>query len=202
MDPLSYEVWISFLVCIPAYIGAMVLMNYLYSGNTDWEEAASVVIRNALSECNITKKSCKQLYQRLLVLVWSWMMVVLISAYTGDLVATITKPTMIIPFTNAEGMVGQSDIKWIFEQGLFPSYAKNKSTGTTLRKIYEEAINSSTSAYCEVLVKKYENVAAICDRSSATTAVASSFSKTGTCNYYFTSDMILAFDSALVFQVS
>ena len=48
-DPLSLEVLICFLICIPVYILAMVLMNYFYSGNTNWETAASSVISKQCS---------------------------------------------------------------------------------------------------------------------------------------------------------
>ena len=202
-DPLSYKVWICFLICIPAYIVAISLMNYLYSGSTNWEGAASSVIRGALSE----RKSIlppKHLYQKLLVLVWSWMMLVLISAYKGNLLAIITKPTMNTPFTIAEGMVEQTEIKWGFENGgLFSAYAKSMSPGTTLRKIYDHAITSSASSYnCWSIVKNSGNFAVICDISDASSLMANDFSKTGSCNYYLTKDRILATDSALAFPVS
>ena len=75
-------------------------MNYLYSGSTNWEAAISSVIRGALSERK-NKLPPKNLYQKILVLVWSSMMMVLISAYKGNLLAKITQPTMNTPFTNA-----------------------------------------------------------------------------------------------------
>ena len=202
-EPLSFEVWISFLICIPVNILVLILLNYLYSGYTYWEAATSSVIRGALSEHkNTNVKPPKHMYQKLLLLTWFSMMVVLISAYKGNLLAMITKPTINIPFTNFDGMVDQTQIKWEYTQGLFPSYAKTKSPGTTLRKIYEEAITSSTSSYCQTIVKNSGNKAAICDIASATSVVANDFSKTGTCNYYFTQDKILPSDSALAFPVS
>ena len=202
-EPLSFEVWICFLICIPVNIGALILLNYLYSGSTHWEAAASSVIRGALSERKSTNvKPPKHMYQKLMTLMWGWMMVVLISAYKGNLLAMITKPTINTPFTNADGMVEQTQIKWEFTQGLFPSYAQTKSPGTTLRKIYDQAITSSTSSYCQSIVKKSGNIAAICDIASATSVVANDFSKTGACNYYFSQDKILSSDSALAFPVS
>ena len=133
---------------------------------------------------------------------WGWMMVVLISSYKGNLLAMITKPTFHTPFTNVDEMVEQTQIKWEFTQGIFSSYAETMSSGTTLRKIYDKAINSSTSSYCQSIIKKSGNIAAICDIASATSVVANVFSKSGTCGYYFTEDKILGSDSALAFPVN
>ena len=200
-DPLSFNVWICFLICIPSYIGATILMNYVFSGSTYWEAATSSVIRGSLSERK-NKLPPKHLYQKILVLVWSWMMMVLISAYKGNLLAMITKPTMNTPFTNADGMVEQTQMKWGFvNRGLFSAYAKNRPQGTTLRKIYDQSITAAlSSTTCQSIADN--DTAAICDISVATSIIANDFSKSGTCNYYLTKDKILATDSAIAFPVS
>ena len=75
MDPLSSNVWICLAICIPLYIGAMILLNYIYSGTTNWETAASSIMRAALSERKWQSKSCtKQLYQKILTIIWALMM--------------------------------------------------------------------------------------------------------------------------------
>ena len=175
-------------------------MNFLHSGSTKWEAAVSSVIRGVLSERKSTNvKPPKHMYQKLLVLVWSWMMVVLISAYKGNLLAMVTKPGVNTPFTNAEGMVEQTQIKWGFvHRNLFSEYAKSKAPGTTLRKIYDEGDHIF---YINAL-SQLGNNAAIIDISTANSLIANDFSKTGACNYYLTQDKILATDSALAFQVS
>ena len=181
-------------------------MNYFYSGSTNWEASASYVIRVALSDCKSKDiKPPKQLYQKLLVIMWGWMMLVLISAYQGNLLAMITTPTMKTPFTNAEGMVEQTEVKWAYPLGLFSSYAESKPPETALRKIIDEASSSFTYADTYVstwIEKKSGKNAAICDITDAISVIAKDFSKTGTCNYYLTEDKILASDSALAFQVS
>ena len=185
---------------------AISFMNYLYSGSTNWKAAFSSVIRGALSERKSTNvKPPKHMYEKILVLVWSWMMLVLISAYKGNLLAMITKPAMNTPFTNIEGMVEQTQMKWGFDGGgggLFSLYAKSHAPGTTLRRIYDQGITSINSPYCHSIVNKSKNNAAICDISGATHVIANDFSKTGTCNYYLTEDKILATDNALAFPVS
>ena len=196
-EPLSFEVWICLLISIPIYIGSIIIMNFLYIGSTNWEVVVSSVIRGVLSERK-NRLPPKHVYQKLLVLVWSWMMVVLISAYKGNLLALITKPTVHIPFTNAKGMVEQNQMEWaITGDGLFSPYAKRHPKGTLIRKIYDLGVQSSSE--CSAVESK--NYAVICDVSSALSVAAKDFSKTGTCSYYMTDDNILATDSALAFQV-
>ena len=206
MDPLSSNVWICLAICIPLYIGAMISMNYIYSGTTNWETAASSIMRAALSERKWQNKSCtKQLYQKILMIIWGLMMVVLINAYKDNLIAIITKPTMSTQFENADDLLAQNKIRWKTSHGLFPSYARSRDPGTTLRKIIDQAITSSTMSRdtCDSIVKEFGySIAIICDVSTASSVIANDFSKTGTCNYYLTKDKILAIDSALAFPVS
>ena len=199
-EPLSFTVWICFLISIPVCILAMIVMNYLYTGSTNYERAASSVIRSVLSQ-NISP--LRYNFQKLLIVVWVMMMVIFTSAYKGNLLAIITKPTMNTPFTNAEGMVEQNEVKWAVGDTLFTSYAKSKSVGTPLRTINDqEAIPSTTSTYCGSIAKDFENLAIICDISMVTSIMANDFSKTGACNYYSTQDKILATDNVLAFQAS
>ena len=199
-DPLSFEVWMCFLISIPSYIVAIIIMNYIYSKSTNWEEVVSIVIRGALSEDKATYiKPPNYLYQKLLVLIWSWMMLVLISAYQDNLIALITKPSINILFTNKEGMIKQNQIKWgLADGGLFTDYAKSKDQETTLRTMYDK--NIKNHGVSQINLKELENNALICDISEALSIMAKDFSKTGTCNYYLTQDQILATDSALAFQ--
>ena len=136
--PLSFVVWICFLLCIPAFIVAIVLTNYVYSGTFQWEAAASSVIRSALSERRGKKKTSPKLFhQILLVLVWSWMMVILISSYKGNLLAMICshdrnlQPTIHTPIHHVFGMVTQSQIKWGVwgQDSLVAPYAKSRIAG-------------------------------------------------------------------------
>ena len=194
IDPLSLEVWICFLICIPIYIGFMMSMNYLYSGFNEWEASASSVIRAALSECKTTLPP-KHLYQAILVLVWTLMMVVLLSGYHGNLLAMITKPGIDAPFTNFNEMASQTQIKWcISKYSLFNSYARSKSPGTTLKTISDQAIS------CQRDYSK--KIAVIVDRLQADLDINSNYKNTGTCKYYLTQDEVLSSDSVLALQVS
>ena len=180
-------------------------MNFLYSGQPNWVDTASSIIRSALSECKSSNvKPPKQLYQKLMTLTWSWMMVVLISAYKANLLAMITRPSLNAPFMNAEGMVGQTGIKWqLKETGLFSSYAKELDPERVLRKVYDKGISIPSASFNKQVRKKVlqQGNALICDISEAREILADTFSENGTCNYILTEDKILASDSALAFQV-
>ena len=168
-DPFSSLVWIFFLISIPTYVGATISMNYFYSRSTNWENTINFVIRIIFSE-NTNNLPPKYLYQKFLVQVWSWMMFVLILGYSCNLRALLTKPIMKIPFTDSEGMVEQTEMKWGFIQGgQFSDYAQSKDAGPTLRKIYDQSMADKTafnkSFSCQYIVD--EGYAAICDISVA-----------------------------------
>ena len=184
-------VWICFLLCIPAYIAAIVLTYYIYSGTFQWEAAASSVIRSALSERRGKKKTSPKLFhQVLLVLVWSWMMVILISSYKGNLLAMICshdsnlQPTVHIPFTHVYGMVTQSQIKWGFwgQDSLFASYAKS-SPRPTMRMLIDRAVLCSDIT-CSAEMQQDEEFAVIMEKTFALLTISKDFTKKGICNYY------------------
>ena len=200
--PFSYEVWMCFLICIPLYVLAMSAMNYHFSGRSDWETVASTVIRGVLSECKSTNViPPKHMYQKLLHLFWFWMMLVLISAYQGNLLALITRPTLNIPFTNAKDMVVNTQVEWVLaDYGLLQAFLKNNSEGTTFRTLYDKAINSFST--CPPPPPWSGEFAMVMDIACAAYLIAQNFNQTGTCNFYLTQDRILASDSALAFPVS
>ena len=201
-EPLSLYVWICFLISIPVYIVTLISMNYVYCGSTNWETDASFIIRGALSEHKSTYfVPPKHLYKKCLVLVWSWMMVVLISAYQGNLLALITRPTLNFPFKNAEGMVDNNQVEWgMADPGMIQAFLKNSSEGTTFRTIYDKAIKSFS--VCTESYATAAELAMVMDISCARRLIAEDFTSTGICNYYLTQDRILALDSVLAFPVS
>ena len=180
-------------------------MNFLYSGQPNWVATANSIIRSALSERQSSNvKTPKQLYQKLMTLMWAWMMVVLISAYKANLLAMITRSSLNAPFMNDEGMVEQTHIKWYFKENvLFGSYAKELAPETVLRKFYDKGIIIPSESYNKQALKKVlqQADALINDISAAREILADTFSENGTCNYILTEDNILATDSALAFQV-
>ena len=127
---------------------------------------------------------------------WSWMMVILISAYTANLLAMITRPSLNTPFTNVEGMVEQTQIQWALpHESIFSYYAKRLAPGTPLRKVYEEKAITYTHFNIKSTIKESRDTAFILDIAVALDIIGTDFSKTGTCNYFLTEDKILNVDS-------
>ena len=210
-DPLSFDVWICFLISIPSFIAVMCLLDNLYSGYASWEDQASFAIRNALHNTLSEQRHGlpdKHLYQKLLVAMWSWMMMVLVSAYSGNLIALITMPSLDVPFVNAEEMIDQTKISWgILDSTMFTTYAKSRPPETVIGKMIDKAIifpdNDGWANDCYTSkVNKSQDIASVCDISSARDVVSADFSKTGTCNYYLTQDKILSSGNVLALQVT
>ena len=108
-EPFSSTVWICFLTCIPTFFGVMCLLNYIYGGSGNWEAASGFVLRSALSEHMETKLD-KHMYQKILVIVWAWTTLIIITAYTENLIAIITRPKLSMPFESAYEMIKQNKI--------------------------------------------------------------------------------------------
>ena len=194
------------MVSIPAFVGVMCLMNYLYSGYANWESSGGFVLRNAFSEHHANMPD-KNLYQKLLVIVWAWVMFILISAYAGELTAFITKPALNLPFTTVEGLVKQTQMKWAVDKfDILTQYAESKPRGTVMRTMIDQSIMFSydeewADECFTVSAEKSGDTASLCDITDAIFAQSNRFSKTGTCDYFLTEDRILAFNNALAFQV-
>ena len=174
----------------------MVFMNYIYGGSSTWELSTSTVMRSVMSERK-NRSTPKHLYQKLLALVWSLMAVILISAYKGNLLAMITKPSMNAPFTNADDMVQQSGMKWgIWEkEAAFAQYATSRPEGTTLRRMIDQAMKCR-DPWCRS-TKGHENLALIASLEVLMYGIAND--KTDTC--YLTQDKFLLSTFNLAFQV-
>lgn len=181
-------------------------MNYLYSGNTNWEESGSFVLRNALVEHADMPDT--NLYQKCLVLVWSLVTLVITCAYAGSLTAFITKPGLNLPFSNIEGLVKQTEIKWAVTEGsIFTPYANSMRQGSAMKTMIEQAqtfkygVEWADNDCFTAEGERSGDIASICDYTAALFAQSNDFSKTGKCNYFLTKDKFLPFSMGLAFQV-
>ena len=207
MDPLAFDTWICFLVSIPVFTGVMCLLNYLYGGNSNWEESGSFVLRNAFVEH--ADMPDKYLYQKCLVWVWSLMTWIIMCGYAGSLTAFITKPGVNLPFSNVEGLVKQTEYKWAVTEGsIFTPYAKeNFEEGSVMRTLIDQAqtfeygVEWADNDCFTAEGEKAGDIASICDYTAALFAQSNDFSKTSKCNYFLTKDKFLPFYMGLAFQV-
>ena len=72
----------------------MVLGDYIYKGNFDWENLGSFILRSALSEHSAELADRRQAYKKLLIGVWVCMTYILILSYAGMLTAMLATPTL------------------------------------------------------------------------------------------------------------
>ena len=105
-DPFSYWVWIGVLISMSLYLVTMWLANYLFCGNTKFDEVTGFVLRN------VELPNHDKVYQKLLILTWLWCMLILVQSYAGNLTAMLAKPQLQNPIRTLEDLLSQDEIPW------------------------------------------------------------------------------------------
>ena len=130
-DPLSFYVWLCSILCVPVYLLAMGLADYLFNGYADWGAVTGFVIRNALSEQNYTPRD-KRVYQKILIFIWASSMMVLVQSYAGNLTAMLTRPKLQEPIRTLEELLGQDELSWIIPDPEAAYALKTSENGSAL----------------------------------------------------------------------
>ena len=117
LHAFEFKVWLVILMAIPIYILLMTMANYNYFGQMKWEMFASFVLRASVMEGTGKSLPEKALYQKLLILFWSLPLFVLVTAYTGNMTALITKPMLQRPIKDVNELVNQDEIGWTMVKG-------------------------------------------------------------------------------------
>ena len=60
----------------------------------------------------------RNIYSRLLVIVWTWAVMVLAESYAGTLTAMITRPGLTRTIRNADDLINQGEIQSLSDQSL------------------------------------------------------------------------------------
>ena len=211
VDPYTWQLWILCITIIPLYIIAFGLMDCLYFGSVNWNEISDFVIRNALSEQNFEIPCRTKTYQRLLVIIWLWSSMILVSSYAGNLTAMLSKPKLQVPISSSEELISQNKISWVIEEGDLPEfYFSRAKRGSKFKKIYENAkvisplLPSERKKYgcfSEEIMNQSGLFASICGMENFLTLISNDYSKTGKCNYYLTQDRFISFGAGLAFPV-
>ena len=171
--PLDSEVWIVFLITIPAFILAMVLSNYIFFNETNWGPLIEFVIREAMVEhLPITKYRFKRTFQATFAIIWIWAMFFLTSPYSGNLMAMITRPSFQTPIKSVEDLIKQKDFTWMVPnaEGI-RDYLEGSPLESPKRKLFDQGwiYNPTGTANewwgcCLHTNQKYDGIsAAICD---------------------------------------
>ena len=197
IDPFSFKVWLGFILCIPIYILAMGLADYLFTGYADLGGITDFVVRNALSEQNYALPNDKQAYKKLLIIIWVWSMLVLVQSYAGNLTAMLARPKLQEPIRTLEELLSQNEVSWIISDQLAQYYLKTSKSGSVLRRLYDRrTIIHDQSTDCSST-----EYGSICASGTIFALMTDDYSKTGKCNYYTIEDKFLASGSSMAFQV-
>ena len=193
IDPFSYSVWLGFILCVPIYILAMILADFLFLKDVDIGVLCGFVIRNALSEQNSIPNH-SQLYKRLLITVWIFCMMVLVLSYAGTLTAMLARSKLQEPITTFEELLDQNEVSWIIAGDFTAHYLRSSEDGSVLRKLYERGTvmnDKQLGGYGKCFPKEFIDggmFGSLCSIGSILVLMKNDYSKTGKCNYYTTED--------------
>ena len=106
LQPLTYEVWIASIVVTPVTIITMGLLDLLIYNHARWMSIVDFVLRSAVFQHG-QRLNDEQNYQKILSVFWLWSASVLTFAYSGNLMAMITRPSLHLPINNVDEMLQQ-----------------------------------------------------------------------------------------------
>ena len=220
-DPWSYfypfdcEIWIFSLCIIPIYILLCALADHIYFHNLQWFNWFEFVIRNFASEGHQSYKRIfgtlnnKKLsvYQKLLILSWTWFCFILIKSYSGNLTAMIARPKLNMKFTKAKDLLHQQEVALTIEDGVGAiEYMSRSPPGSAMRKLIEKTERVDPErAFFDCFSKSHQQSgrhAAICDVVSIKSRLSNDFTAHGHCNWYLMEQKLFASSSVMAFQVN
>ena len=206
IDPLSFHVWLCSILCVPIYLLAMGLADYLFNGYADWGAVTddfNFVIRNALSEQNYAPRD-KRVYQKILIVIWSWSMLVLVQSYAGNLTAMLTRPKLQEPIKTLEDLFSQDKVSWIIPDNTIIPTMKMSKNGSALKRLHDGGIIIPPNAAWDCFpLEIYQDgtFGSICNMGSIQMLMNNDYSSTGKCNYYTIEDKFLSSGGSMAFQV-
>ena len=204
IDPFSFELWLGFILCIPIYILAMGLADYLFIGYADFGGLTDFIMRNALSEQNFAPRNDKQAYKKLLIIIWIWSMMVLVQSYAGNLTAMLARPRLQEPIRSLEDLLSQTEVSWTFSGGSAYFLGTSKH-GSIFRRLYEGGTiihDKSLEVNCFATEREKESLlGSICASGSILAWMNYDYSKTGKCNFYMIEDKFLTSGASIALQV-
>ena len=206
IDPLSFHVWLCSLLCVPIYLLAMGLADYLFNGYADWHAVTddfAFVIRNALSEQNYTPRD-KLVYQKIFIIIWASSMLVLVQSYAGNLTAMLTRPKLLEPIKTLDDLLSQDEVSWIIPDNTIPYLMKTSKNGSALKRLHDGGIiippNEAWDCF-PLEIYKDGTYGSICNMGSIQNMMTVDYSLTGKCNYYTTEDKLFSSGGSMAFPV-
>ena len=209
-DPLADEVWYASIVSMPLYLSAMLFADYLFSKNINWRTLSGFILRAALCE-HFQIPSCKQLYQKIFIIIWVAAFYILLQAYAGNLTAILTTPALPNPIKNASEFLNQNEFSLLMRKGSTLEYMLKHSSDEIETKLAERAQSiepvTPTNDFFEYGCLppddyKSGKSAAICGKGGFWRLTSYDFGRTGRCNFYLTNDKFhVVMNTVAAFQV-
>ena len=154
------------------------------------------ILRNILAD-HVRDMPDKKSYQKALAMGWIWFTLVITCAYAGNLMAMITRPTLVIPMQEPVDLLNQNEISLVMEDGTAQvDYMRKSPPQSTMSKIFDkiellEPEDSWPSGCFSNYTQSTGRHASLCDTASIKMLLHDSFSKTGQCDWYITETSVL-----------
>ncbi|KAK3888180.1 hypothetical protein Pcinc_007751 [Petrolisthes cinctipes] len=131
---------------------------------------------------------------------WFLATLVVMSTYSGLLVASLTVPRVHIPISSVRQLVGQSRLPWRLEQGGIILHTFK----TANVPLYKELLYGSSGVFPDCYAAREDitqgRFAALCDILSGELMIARSFSNSGRCDFYSPRENVVTHSYTLVLQ--
>ena len=210
LHPFSYKVWTWVLITIPIFILSLCVANY--RAKVGWGTLIGFILRVAMVDdgrCPLKIFNVSRNHSiKLLAVVWIWACFILIQAFSGNLIAILTRPTLEKPINSVEDLLTQNDLKWNMnheEHGLeIYEYLK---TSESLRPLYDRAGKPPKGEwvghYCWHNREEMDSGSfiSICDHYGILNDKAMDFSETGKCNFYTIEETFFMTPAVMAVQV-
>ena len=136
-QPFGWKLWIGVLASPFIFLFALAVSDKLVHGEVMWWMHIDFILRSIFMDSSASPPTTT-LHDKILTMTILIVSFILAIAYTETLTSMITKPAEPNFIHNLDDLAGQTDIKWIFEQGsALTNYGKNAKEGSALRLIAE-----------------------------------------------------------------
>ncbi|XP_042873004.1 ionotropic receptor 93a-like [Penaeus japonicus] len=217
--PFTWQVWLCLIGVIP--LTWFILVLFLYLSPDDKQEdmpngynKGNQITNNVKREKNrshliwviraVTNQSNPWLpksdSRRVMAATWLLATLILLSLFSGTLIAMLTVPLVRLPIDSTEDLVNQDDIPWAIESGSFLYQILYQATGGIYKALWDGHSERITDCYSYREDIKRGKYAAVCDKMTMKKVMSEDYSKTGECNYYMAREDFKSMPLALGFQ--
>ncbi|XP_047497851.1 glutamate receptor ionotropic, delta-1-like [Penaeus chinensis] len=138
--------------------------------------------------------------RRVMAATWLLATLILLSLFSGTLIAMLTVPLVRLPIDSTEDLVNQDDIPWAIESGSFLYQILYQATGGIYKALWDGHSERITDCYSFREDIKGGKYAAVCDKMTMKKVMSEDYSASGECNYYMAREDFKSMPLALGFQ--